>query len=271
MTRHPHTLSSSNSPNEKTILIVHAHPEPTSLTSRLTSTAVHTLQAQGHRVLQSDLYVMGWKAVFDAQDFPKRMRSDRLSFIEESGHAFSNGCQTPDVEAEQRKLQAADALILVFPLWWFGMPAIMKGWIDRVWAFGLAYGWQGAGNTYRYGEGGFAGKRALLGVSVGGPAEDYGPRGINGPLDQLLFPITHGSLFFPGMQVLPSFAVYGAVRMDAARMADITAAWQARLSGLFNDPPIPFRPQNGGDYPDGHVLAEHVAPGRTGLTAHVLE
>src|SRR3546814_2900129 len=48
---------------------------------------------------------------------------------------------------------------------------------------------------------GFAGKRALLAVAVGGPEIDYSPRGINGPLEQLLFPITHGTLFFPGIQV----------------------------------------------------------------------
>ncbi|MDO5288192.1 MAG: NAD(P)H-dependent oxidoreductase [Pseudomonadota bacterium] len=259
----------SNSP--KKVLVVHAHPEPTSVTHQLAETACETLKAQGHEVMQSDLYGMGWKAVFDAQDFPKRINPERLSFIDESGHAFAHGCQTPDVEQEQRKILAADAVILLFPLWWFSMPAIMKGWIERVWAFGLAYGYQGAGNTYRYGEGGFAGKRALLAVSVGGPAQDYSPRGINGPLDQLLFPITHGSLFFPGMQVLPTFAVYGAGGLDAAGMAKAAAAWRTRVQRLFDDAPMAFRPQNGGDYPDRHVLAEHVAPGQTGLMAHIAD
>jgi len=49
------------------------------------------------------------------------------------------------------------------------------------------------------------------------------------------------------------------------------AAWRSRLEGLFEDAPIPFRPQNGGDYPDGHVLASHVAVGQSGLLAHVAE
>ena len=221
--------------------------------------------------MQSDLYGMGWKAVFDGQDFPRRANHERLSFIAESGHAFANGCQTSDVEAEQRKIQEADAVILLFPLWWYAMPAIMKGWIDRVWAFGLAYGYKGAGNAYRYGEGGFAGKRALLAVAVGGPAVDYSPRGINGPLDQLLFPITHGTLFFPGMRVLPTFAVYGAAAIDAQGMAEAAADWGARVARLFEDEPIAFRPQNGGDYPDRHVLAEDVAPNQTGLMAHIAD
>lgn len=255
--------------DSKNVLLVHAQPEPTSLTHRLVEIASDVLARQGHQVVQSDLYAMGWKAVFDERDFPARARRDRLSFIEESGHAFANGCQTADVEQEQRKLLAADAVILLFPLWWFGMPAIMKGWIDRVWAYGLAYGYRGAGNAHRYGEGGLAGKRALLAVSAGGPAIDYSPRGINGPLEQLLFPITHGTLFFPGMQVLPTFAVYGAAGIDAGGVAEATRAWRQRLRRLFEDAPIPFRAQNGGDYPDRHVLAEHVAPGRTGLMAHI--
>lgn len=239
------------------------------MTHQLAETASEELKAQGHEVMKSDLYGMGWKAVFDGQDFPKRANQDRLSFIEESGHAFSNDCQTSDVEEEQRKILAADAVILIFPLWWYSMPAIMKGWVDRVWAFGLAYGYQGAGNAYRYGEGGFAGKRALLAVSVGGPAIDYSPRGINGPLEQLLFPITHGTLFFPGMQVLPTFAAYGTARIDDNGIAQATTAWRNRVKRLFDDEPIAFRPQNGGDYPDRHVLADHVAPNQTGLTAHI--
>jgi NAD(P)H dehydrogenase (quinone) len=260
-----------SSSTSKKILIVHAHPERTSVTRQLVDVSVEALEAQGHEVFQSDLYAMRWKAVFDEQDFPTRVNHDRLSFIEESGHAFANACQTPDVETEQRKILAADAVILQFPLWWFGMPAIMKGWVDRVWAYGLAYGYQGAGNTYRYGSGGFAGKRALLSVSVGGPAEDYSPRGINGPLEQLLFPITHGTLFFPGMQVLPTFAVYGTGRIDASRMAEAAAAWRKRVERLFDDPPIAFRSQNGGDYPDHHVLADHIAPDQTGLMAHIAD
>jgi NAD(P)H dehydrogenase (quinone) len=251
------------------VLIVYAHPEPRSLTRHLVEVSVQTLQEQGHEVLQSDLYGMRWKAVFDADDFPARANPERLSFVEESGHAYHTGQQTPDVAAEQQKVLAADAIILQFPLWWFGMPAILKGWVDRVWAYGLAYGYQNAGNRHRYGDGAFKGKRALLAVTVGGPAEDYSPRGINGPLEQLLFPITHGSLFFPGMDVLPTYAVYGTGRITAAGVAAAEAAWRSRLQHLFDDSPIPFRRQNGGDYPDGHVLARDVAAGQTGLTAHI--
>lgn len=254
---------------KKKVLIVYAQPEHTSLTRQLVDVSLETLQQQGYEVMQSDLYGLGWKAVYDAHDFPDRVDPQRLSFITESGHAYAMGRQPDDITLEQQKLLAADAVIFQFPLWWFGMPAILKGWIDRVFAYGLAYGYKNSGNRYRYGDGGLKGKRALLSVAVGGPAEDYSPRGINAPLDQLLFPITHGTLFFAGMDVLPTFAVYGAGRVTAEDVEAAKTAWRLRLERLFEDAPIPFRPQNGGDYPDGHVLADHVAVGQTGLLAHI--
>ncbi|UXH79602.1 NAD(P)H-dependent oxidoreductase [Roseateles amylovorans] len=253
----------------KNVLIVHAHPEPTSLTRQMADVADAALRAAGHTVARSDLHAMGWKAVVDGDDFPSRVDPERLSVVAESGHGFATGQLTEDVLAEQRKVLAADLVILQFPLWWFGMPAILKGWIDRVWAYGLAYGVQGAGNRHRYGEGGLQGRRALVSVTTGGPASDYGPRGINGALDELLFPITHGMLFYPGMSVLPTHAVYGTSRFDATQVEAAKAAWRDRLAGIFDEPPIRYRRQNGGDYPDLHVLADHIAPGIEGVRVHV--
>ena len=123
----------------KNILIVYAHPEPTSLTHELVEVATKTLQEQGHHVTLSDLYSMNWKAVFDEDDFSDRVNFDRLSFIEESKHAYSTNQQTADVASEQHKLLSSDAVIFLFPFWWFSMPAILKGWVDRVFAYGLAY------------------------------------------------------------------------------------------------------------------------------------
>ncbi len=257
---------------KKKILIVYAQPEPTSMTRTLVDVTVETLEQQGHTVMHSDLYGMKWKAVYDAEDFPVRDNNERLSFITESANAYATGQQTPDVLAEQQKLKKADAVILLFPLWWFGVPAIMKGWIERVYAFGFGYGYKDGTNTHRYGEGALKGKRALVCVLTGGPEADYSPRGINGPIDQLLFPLTHGALFYPGMDVLPTHAVYSAAFINTPEAAETAkAAWRKRVEGLFTDMPIPFRLQNGGDYPNRRVLADHVALGKTGLEAHVAE
>lgn len=82
---------------------------------------------------------------------------------------------------------------------------------------------------------------------------------------------THGALFYTGMEVLPTFAVYGSGRLSPDALSEAEANWRSRLAGLFDDAPIPFRSQNGGSYPDKHLLADHIAPEQTGLTAHIAD
>ncbi|XXS74276.1 NAD(P)H-dependent oxidoreductase [Sorangium sp. So ce131] len=122
------------------LLIVYAHPEPRSLNGALRDRMVATLTAAGHEVLVSDLYAQGWKAALDRADFPAEPEGAPLGVIDASHRAFAHGTQTPDVAEEQRRLLWADAVILQFPLWWFSMPAILKGWVERVFAHGFAYG-----------------------------------------------------------------------------------------------------------------------------------
>ena len=93
------------------------------------------------------------------------------------------------------KLFWCEALILQFPLSWFGLPAILKGWVDRVFALGRVYG----GRFYRTGV--FAGKRALCSITIGGPPSMYGVDGVNGSLSTIAYPIQHGILSFTGFTV----------------------------------------------------------------------
>jgi NAD(P)H dehydrogenase (quinone) len=150
--------------------IVFAHPEPRSLNGFLKDRAVAALEAAGHEVVVSDLCRMGFKAVADGRDFAERDLGSRLVYHAESGQAYASGTQAADIEAEQAKLLAADAVILQFPIWWFGMPAILKGWVDRVFASGFAIGVPKPGTKQwlRYGEGNLAGRRAMLAVTTGG-------------------------------------------------------------------------------------------------------
>jgi NAD(P)H dehydrogenase (quinone) len=151
------------------------------------------------------------------------------------------------------------------------MPAILKGWFDRVFVKGFAYGVRDPDTcrTRRYGDGLLSGKRALVIVTAGAPEPSLGPRGVNGHIDELLFPLQHGTLFYTGMSVLPPFVVPGADRLSGAEYACTTAALRDRLHALPTEPPIPFRHQNGGDYDGDLVLRPGVAPGRSGLGVHV--
>ncbi|NKY49488.1 NAD(P)H-dependent oxidoreductase [Nocardia vermiculata] len=254
-------------------LIVHAHPEPKSLNSSLTDLAVSTLTAAGHEVQVSDLYAMNWKATVDAADYGPSA-SAPLRVARDSGRAFDTGTLTADVRAEQEKLLWADTIIFQFPLWWYGMPAILKGWVDRVFTYHFAYGvGEHSATKYgeRYGEGTLAGRRALLSVTIGGKESHYDARGINGPIDDLLFPIQHGILYYPGIESLPPFVLYGTDRLTDEDYPDIAKAWQQRLHTLETTEPIPFRKQNFGDYEIPSLqLKEGLEPlGRSGFGLHV--
>jgi NAD(P)H dehydrogenase (quinone) len=233
------------------VLIVFAHPEPRSLNGALRNVAVNELRAQGHDVRISDLYAQGWRPAVDRADFPGLPPEGRLIPVDASKKAFEANALTGDVKAEIEKLLWADVLILQFPLWWFSMPAILKGWVDRVFAYGFAYG-VGEHNDMRwgdrYGEGTLAGKRAMLIVTAGGWEEHYSARGVNGPIDDLLFPINHGILYYPGYDVLPPFVVYQVDRLDSTGFERIAERLRARMCTLATTPPIRYRKQNGGDY-----------------------
>ncbi|HZR34492.1 MAG TPA: NAD(P)H-dependent oxidoreductase [Nevskia sp.] len=255
------------------VLIVYAHPEPRSLNGALKDFAVRRLEQAGHRVQVSDLYAMKWKAVLDAADSLDGIAGERFVPSEDSRRAYARGRQSPDIAAEQDKLRWADAVLLQFPLWWFSLPAILKGWVERVYAYGFGYGVGEHSDRHwgdRYGEGTLAGKRAMLVVTAGGWESHYAPRGVNGPIEDLLFPIHHGILYYPGLAVLPPFVVYRADRMDDTRLAGIREQLGRRLDALFTTPPIPFRPQNAGDYDiPALTLKPQVAPERSGFAAHL--
>lgn len=257
------------------VLIVYAHPEPRSLNGALKDFAVQRLQAAGHAVQVSDLYAMAWKAPIDARDSLDHDPAERLDVSEASRRAFASGSQRPDIAAEQEKLRWADGVILQFPLWWFSMPAILKGWVDRVYAYGFAYGVGEHSDARwgdRYGEGSMVGKRAMLVVTTGGWESHYGPRGINGPMDDLLFPIHHGILHYPGFDVLPPFVVHRTSRIDEVRFAGLCEALGERLDNLWRTEPIAYRKQNAGDYEiPALTLKADVAPGQKGFAAHVLQ
>ncbi len=255
------------------VLLVFAHPEPRSLSGALRDVAIKELEAQGHEMRVSDLYADGWKSEVDRADFPSLAPEARLMPAAASKEAFEANTLTGDVKAEIEKLLWADMLILQFPLWWFSMPAILKGWVDRVYAYGFAYGVGEHSDKRwgdRYGEGTLAGKRAMLIVTAGGWEEHYAARGINGPIDDLLFPINHGILYYPGYDVLPPFVAYRVDRLDEAGFASLAERLRERMRTIATTPPIPYRQQNGGDYliPSMELRAGLGDAGVTGFALH---
>jgi NAD(P)H dehydrogenase (quinone) len=256
------------------VFIVYAHPESLSLNGALKDVAVSHLTALGHAVQVSDLYAMQWKASADAADFITRRDPQRLNYPSESKSAYKGDTQTENIKREQEKLLWADAVIFQFPMWWFSMPAILKGWIDRVYACGFAYGvgrHEGEHWGRRYGEGTLEGRRAMLSITIGGRAPQYSERGVNGELHDLLFPIHHGILFYPGMRVLSPHIIYEAGRMPLAEFDRVATGYKSRLDQLFTDDPIPYRMQNHGHYDSQQVLKPGLGHGQHGTRIHLLQ
>ncbi|MEI9885810.1 MAG: NAD(P)H-dependent oxidoreductase [Rhizomicrobium sp.] len=115
-----------------------------------------------------------------------------------------------------------------------------------------------------------AGKRGMLMVTAGGWDSHYGVRGINGPMEDLLFPIQHGILYYPGFDVLPPFVVYRSDKLDDAAYPRLTESLGRRLDTLATTAPIAYRRQNGGDYEiPAMTLRTDLAPGAEGFGVHV--
>lgn len=215
--------------------IVHAHHEPTSYTAALFQTAQAALREGGHEVRTSDLYAMGFNPVAGMHDFAQPEDRATLHFQKEQHHAAETRTFAADVAAEQEKLAWADLVIFQFPLWWFGLPGILKGWCDRVLAYGWAYG-----RSERFDSGGLRGRRALLAISVGAPEARYQEGAIFGAIDRVLYPIQVGILNYVGLEVLPPFLAWGVPRVDDATRQAYLTRYAARLRGIEHETPLPF-------------------------------
>ena len=185
------------------ILIVHAHPEPLSFTTALKDQAVRVLEQQGHHVEVSDLYAMNFNPVASREDFTTLKNEEYLNYALEQRHASQQKLLSTDIQSEIEKVQKADLLILNFPMYWTSIPAILKGWIDRVFVSGIFYG----GKRF-YNHGGMVGKKAMLSFTLGGRDHMFGENAIHGSLENLLLPIQRGTLAYVGFEVLPPFIAY---------------------------------------------------------------
>jgi putative NADPH-quinone reductase len=106
------------------VLMIYAHPREDSLAAALRDATKAALESAGHAVELRDLYAEGFAPALTAEEF--------VSFRD--GRGVLAG-----IEDHVESLRRAEALVLVHPTWWYGMPAMLKGWFDRVWAPGVAF------------------------------------------------------------------------------------------------------------------------------------
>ncbi|MBW7477125.1 NAD(P)H-dependent oxidoreductase [Paenibacillus oenotherae] len=104
-------------------LVVYAHPSPESLNHAILETTVEALKNNGHEVTVRDLYALQFQPVLKPEDT----------------EAMKAGHTPIDIKTEQNFISEADAITFIYPIWWTGLPAILKGYIDRVFSYGFAY------------------------------------------------------------------------------------------------------------------------------------
>ena len=135
----------------KTLLVV-THPRRASLTFAVATLLARELDSCGSSVEWADLVREGFDPVLPPEDEPDWGDPDKR--------------YSAAVRAEMARIERNDATLLVFPVWWWSMPALLKGWIDRVWNNGWAYG----GRFYPH-------RRVWMVGIAGVSAEDYAKRG----------------------------------------------------------------------------------------------
>uniref|UniRef100_A0A8C1JPY2 NAD(P)H quinone dehydrogenase 1 n=1 Tax=Cyprinus carpio TaxID=7962 RepID=A0A8C1JPY2_CYPCA len=196
-------------------------------------------------------YRMVWEAVFIFVRLANiKLRTSALSELSgtaknpehfcygnETMLAWQEGRLASDIVDEHKKLKEADLVIFQFPMYWFSVPAIMKGWMDRVLTLGFAYTLE-----KRYSEGVFRDKKAMLSFTTGSHETMFSSNGINGDMNVTLWPIQNGVLNYCGFQVLAPQIFWAPTHLSPEAREGLLEGWRARLQGLLNEAPLTFPP-----------------------------
>ncbi|MBN3315182.1 NQO1 dehydrogenase, partial [Atractosteus spatula] len=254
----------------RNVLIVFAHQSKRSFNTALKDAAVEVFKSQGCQVTVSDLYAMNFKATATPDDVIEPRDSENFQYGQETLLACQEGRLSGDILEEHRKVKAADLIIFQctscvsvcsqFPMYWFSVPAILKGWIDRVLTQGFAFTLQSI-----YSNGVFKDKKAMLSLTTGASGAMFSPSGLNGDLNVTLWPLQNGVLNFCGFQVLAPQVSHSPGYCPPETRASMLAAWRGRLQGVWTEKPLAFPPTELFDSRGGFVLREEVQAAQAGV------
>ncbi|MBP1082435.1 NAD(P)H-dependent oxidoreductase [Bacillus capparidis] len=190
-------------------LVVYAHPHPESFNHAILETAVKALEDKGHQVFVRDLYALDFQPVLKPQDTA----------------AMKSGNIPDDIKTEQEFITKADVITFIYPIWWSGLPAILKGYVDRVFAYGFAYAY-GEGEIIQL----LKGKKGLIINTHGTPKEIYDEMGMTASLT-----ITSdvGIFDFTGIEPLDHL-LFGNVSeyLEEAALKDILKQVEEKINSL---------------------------------------
>ncbi|MDU8911748.1 NAD(P)H-dependent oxidoreductase [Aestuariicoccus sp. MJ-SS9] len=234
-------------------LIVSAPPGPDSFTAAWAEASVAAAAGLGHDVTHLDLMAEGFDAVERASHYGLDGPFDPLK-VQESHEPPA------DVAGHVDAVRAADLVILHFPIWWFGPPALIKGWCERVLMHGHLHDVDN-----RFDRGLCRGKTALFCVSTGAGAAEVGPRGKEGRLDLLLWPLAY-TLRYCGFDVAAPEAAHGVhgywtgdekAELEQ-RLGAVLSGQKALIDGLPDRPRLRFHADS--DFDDDGRLRAGITP-----------
>ena len=203
-----------------------AHPEQQFFNAHLVRAGMAALTADGWTVSVSDLYAMGFDPCERPEYYVNRTAPARFDVQAEQRHASETQTLSQVVTDEVALLDRADLLVLQYPMWWHLPPAMLKGWFDRIFAYGEVYTSQ-----KRFEKGRFVGKRAMLSVTLGTSRDTYAFDGRSGDIELMLWPVNF-SLAYAGYEVLAPFEAYGVE--GGLRYSD-PATIETRLSVIVDE------------------------------------
>ena len=222
--------------------IVLAHPEGKSFNALLAATSQSVLGATGWQTTLSDLYAMDFDPREGPHHYSSRKNAEAFHAQTEQRYNAENGTTPPDVSAEAERLLDCDLLVVHFPLWWFGMPAILKGWMDRVFVYGHMYR-----STVRYDTGICSGKKMIACVTTGASEQACSHNGREGDTRLHLWPILF-SFRYLGFDVLEPeiFHGVGGVAFVEGHEGGLSTLdtyakrWSAALETLTSRSSVPY-------------------------------
>uniref|UniRef100_A0A2K5EGK3 Ribosyldihydronicotinamide dehydrogenase [quinone] n=1 Tax=Aotus nancymaae TaxID=37293 RepID=A0A2K5EGK3_AOTNA len=197
---------------------VYAHQEPRSFNGSLKNVTVDELSRQGCTVTVSDLYAMNFEPRATRKDITGALSNPEVfSYGVEMYEAYKKRSLPGDITDEQKKVQEADLVIFQFPLYWFSVPAILKGWMDRVLCQGFAFDIPGFYDS------------GLLQVC-------WARCQVTGDLGNFTW---HGTLHFCGFKVLAPQINFAPEIASEEERKGMVAAWTQRLQTIWKEEPIP--------------------------------
>ncbi|MEO3944708.1 NAD(P)H-dependent oxidoreductase [Gorillibacterium sp. CAU 1737] len=190
-------------------LVVYAHPNNESFNHAILETTVAALKKKGHDVVVRDLYALGFEPVLTHQDL-----------------ATFHAGQTPeDIAAEQKYVTEADVITFIYPIWWTGLPAILKGYIDRVFSYGYAYAYSETGIAKL-----LSGKKGLIINTHGTQKEIYDQIGMT---DALKKTSDKGIFEFVGIEPVDHLLFGGVPSVGEDGLKEVLTKVDETVSKLF--------------------------------------